>query len=99
MKVSLLVSMLQKLLAAKVPVVMVTVDGRGKEMTGLVKKVVDDGYLKGATISYKELLGKGRLEDAWDQTRSPDAELEGATLKKQEDGTYVLHLPNLEAEA
>ena len=99
MKVALLVSSLTKLLAAKVPVMMVTVDGQGKEMRGLVTSVTDNGYLKGVTINYREQLRNGKLDDVFDHTSSPDVELEGATLKKQEDGSYVLHLPNLEAEA
>jgi hypothetical protein len=99
MKVDLLVSSITKLLAAKVPVMMVTVDGSGKELKGLVTNVKNDSYLSGATIDYREVLKNGALEDIMSQTHSPAAELEGASLKKQEDGTYVLHLPNLEAEA
>lgn len=99
MKVSLLVSSLTKLLVAKVPFMMVTVDGRGKELKGLVTGVVDNDYRKGITIYYRELLRSGQFDDVFEQTYSSDVELEGATLKKQPDDSYIFYLPNLEAEA
>ena len=101
LKISMLISSIDKLIDKGIKIKLETRDADGNGMEGEVDHLILTPHLNRSSkfyqLGYYELYGNV-LEKTVSKTSGPRVELEKAKLKNNQDGTYTLYLPNAEVD-
>lgn len=93
MKADMLIASINKLIEKGITIHLLTYDSSNREMRGTMVALK-----RNREMEFYELREDGKLERHTSTSWITDQEIEDATLKKNDDGTYLFTVPNEEAD-